>query len=225
MDGNNNVFLQSLQQLGQYLAQQNQGTGSGLNLASGQGQPAGAGGQPFNLASGQQPSKIVTQVHFPTPESSTSVGQPAVATPPPAPQVSTFTPPQGGAETIPQPQGVSVPPAQPNYSAGQRAAQPGQANFNANAAGGNMVGPPGPGQGQDWGVGAGAARPATGPGSGQPTSNAISGITSALSKGLTDAASAIGGVRTMPTPIQSGPFPSINQYAPTLIGRRTQPVY
>jgi hypothetical protein len=62
-------------------------------------------------------------------------------------------------------------------------------------------------------------------GSGQPTSNAISGITSALSKGLTNAASAIGSVKTMPTPVQSGPFPSINQYAPTLIGRRTQPAY
>jgi hypothetical protein len=84
---------------------------------------------------------------------------------------------------------------------------------------------PGPGMVGEVTDTGGAGAGAGGFGSGQPTSNAISGITSALSKGLTNAASAIGGVKTMPTPVQSGPFPTINQYAPTLIGRRTQPAY
>src|SRR5260370_373271 len=87
MDGNN-VFLQSLQQLGQWLTQQNQGSGSGSgNLVS-----------PTN--GGSQPSKVVTQVHYAQPptQTSTNVGTPAVSTTPPAPQVSTFAPPWGGAK-------------------------------------------------------------------------------------------------------------------------------
>src|SRR5258707_13598038 len=121
-----NVFMQSLQQLGQWLTQQNQGTGSGTgNLVS-----------PTNGAS--QPSKVVTQVHYAQPptQTSTNVGTPAVSTTPPAPQVSTFAPPQGGAQAIPQPGGVKVPQAgganQPQQPQGGGTGIPGIASVGAN---------------------------------------------------------------------------------------------
>lgn len=178
MDGNtdSNAFLTSLQQYGQWLAQQNQGTGSG--------QPIGGG----------QPSKVIhqTQVHYAQPTVGDTSPQPAVSAAPAQPQAASFTPPQGGTPAAaPQPNAVTV----GDYAAGAPQA--------------------GAGQTEDLGR-------LGGPGSGQPTSNAISGITSALSKGLTNAANTIGGVKTMPTPVQSGPFPGINQATPTLIGRRTQ---
>jgi hypothetical protein len=205
---NNNVFLQSLQQLGQYLQQQNANTGSGLNLGSG-AQPGG-----ISAFGGQQPSKIVTQVHFQQPDSSTDQenAQPAVTSAPPAPQVASFAPPQGSAQGIAQPNAVNVP--------SPKATTPPQSG-----AGGGTGADPDPDSDYIEGAGSGAGKPSSGPGSGVPTSNAISGVTSAIAQGISDAGKAIGAVKTMPTPIQSGPFPGINQQAPTLIGRRTQPAY
>jgi hypothetical protein len=225
MDGDTsgNAFANSLQQLVQFLNQQNRGTGSGMSLgATDQG-----GG--LSLGGNQQPSKVITQVHYPTAtpqtQSSTNTGQPAVSTPPAQPQVSTFSPPQGGAQAIPQPGGASVPQQGGGGGGGGGGAGRG---MGGGADLRNTPYDPDPdipalqASGIDT---SGMGGMAGGAGSGQPTSNAISGITSALSKGLTDAASAIGSVKTMPTPVQSGPFPSINQFAPTLIGRRTQPAY
>jgi hypothetical protein len=187
-----NAFTTSLQQLGQWLAQQNQGTGSGSPAFG----ASNAGG--YNS---QQPSKVVTQVHYdqtpPPTETSRDLGTPAVATAPPAPQVSSFAPPQGSASAIPQPGGVTV---------GDYSSLPKQTASQAQSAMG--VG------------GAGGAGGMGGAGSGVPTSNAIAGVTSALSKGFSDAGQAIANVKTMPTPIDSGPFPGINQQTPILFGRR-----
>jgi len=71
----------------------------------------------------------------------------------------------------------------------------------------------------------GAGGRAGGPGTGAPTQNAISGITGALSKGFSNAASAIAGVNTMPDVIQGGAIPSIQQQAMTLVGRRPQTAF
>jgi hypothetical protein len=146
---------------------------------------------------------------------------------------SSFTPPQGTAQAVPAqqtPLPVGGQQQQPSYSPQGRGGYAPQAGaggtidlgtYDPNAPVGAMDL-----SGYSGGGGQTVGDIAGGAGSGKPTSNAISGISSALSKGLQEAGSAIANVKTMPTPIQSGPFPSINQITPTLIGRRTQqPVF
>lgn len=207
-----NIFTNSLSQLGAWLqSQMAQNQGLGANVPTSQGQitqPAG-------------PAPLTTAVPAP------------VAAPAPAP----VTPAPVAAPQVVQPSApLQVGPPPPAVSTGTGGGQPGGAAAVTAAGqpsfptpGGNAVqakaNPPaaaaaGAGGGRGAGAGTAGAGTAQTPNQqmGSGFGSAMQGISDALSK----AGASIAATPTMPTPINMGPFPQINQVTPTLIGRRTQ---
>jgi hypothetical protein len=199
-----NVFSSSLYQLGQYLLNNPQGAGQQPGQAGPQGLP------------GNMPQKIDTTWTYGAPTNAAAI--PTNVAPPPPQQTTTA---QAGAvptstESFAQPNlpGAQAPPTP------QGVQQPSQGG-----GGGGMGGRGGAGGGAGGTTtggffGGGSQNPQN-----QQMGSALSGITSALSSGLSNAASAIGNVKTMPNIVQGGPIPSINQQAPTLVGRRPQTAF
>jgi len=169
-----------------------------LNNPQGSGQQPAQGGGPQGL-----PQKINTTWTYGSPSSPAAI--PTNVAPPPPQQTTT-----GQAAAVPT---TTEQFAQPNLPGAQRI--PYQ----------NMQVPQQGGGGGGGGGGMGGTGGQGGPGSGVPTQNAISGITGALSKGFSNAASAIAGVNTMPDVVQGGAIPGINQQAPALVGRRPQTAF
>jgi hypothetical protein len=199
-----NVFSNSLYQLGQYLLNNPQGAGQ---------QPTQAGG-PQGLP-GNMPQKIDTTWTYGAPTNAAAI--PTNVAPPPPQQTTT---PQAGA--VPT---TTESFAQPNLPGAQAAPTPQgvQQPSQGGGGGGGRPGAPasGPGSTTTGGFfGGGSQNPQN-----QQMGSALSGITSALSSGLSNAASAIGNVRTMPNIVQGGEVPGINQQAPTLVGRRPQTAF
>jgi len=191
-----NVFSNSLYTLGQYLLNNPQGAGQ---------QPAQPGG-PQGL-----PQKIDTTWTYGSPSSPAAV--PTNVGPPPPQQTTT-----GQAAAVPT---TTEQFAQPNLPGAQKAPYQNMPQPSGGGGGtGGSGGMPGAGTTSGGFFGGGATNPQN-----MGAQSALSGITSSLSKGLSNAASAIGGVNTMPDIVQGGAIPGINQQAPALVGRRPQTAF
>jgi hypothetical protein len=218
MDGTGNVFSNSLATLGQWLLNNPQGTGLPQGLT---------GGTPGATTSPNAPGGMPTRV--PT---SWQGGQPG------APQDTV----QVSTEQF----------AQPNLPGAQRAPFQNQASSAGGGGGGGTSGSGQPytPQGGDGAMnlsgysgGGGAtvgdfmAGNAAGPGAqdlgtlggaggGQnPAQGAVSSAFSGISSALSKAGQSIAGVNTMPSIVQGGSIPSIQQQPAELQGRRPQPMF
>lgn len=209
MDGN--VFANSLQMLGQ--AMQNAGPGNAA---------AGTGLANTNAAN-PNPLKIQTTWNYDTGGIPTSAPPRQVQTGQDQIQVPTnqFAPPQtAGAQPVANPYsqqggggGGGGGGIQPKSLWGGQGGAGGNAGLASAAYSGGSAAPAGMTQ-----IGGGGAAGGAGGMALTAGGDALAGISNALGK----AGQAIGSVNTMPSIIQGGAIPGINQYVPTLIGARQQ---
>jgi len=192
-----NVFSNSLYSLGQWL----------LNNPQGTGQQAPSGATP---AGTQTPQKINTTWTYGSPPSPAAI--PTNVQPPPPEQTTTAQ-----AAAVPnQPTQFQ----QPNLPGAEAVPYKNQAPSSLGGGGGggeSLAGLAGSGA-----AGAMQGKQAGGPGG---VAGGVQGALGGISKALEQAGTAIGNVNTMPQIIQGGQIPSLNQQAPTLIGRRPQTAF
>ena len=194
MPANNNIFQNSLMQLGQYLAAQQAAQSAApapFTMGSGGTMPQGTQLQiptdQFNIP-GMNPSSLSGT--NPTPA---AVSTPNYAQAIRSAQLNSQVPAQTGA--APSYDVAADPDPDWLYTGQESAAGPTGAGGVADSAGGAAAG-----------AGGGS----------MALMNAMAGIGQSIS----NAGKTIAGVQTMPSIISGGQIPSINQVVPTLIGRR-----